>query len=90
MELLINPSLIFIDEPTTGLDSTTALNLIRLFKRLSDNGRTIISTIHQPSSDIFQEFDKLMLMVDGNIIYNGNSNEATTYFGDIQMAVPIH
>ena len=50
MELLVNPSLIFLDEPTTGLDSTTALNLIYLLKRLSQNGRTIISTIHQPSS----------------------------------------
>ena len=50
MELLVNPSLIFLDEPTTGLDSTTALNLIRLLKNLADNGRTIISTIHQPSS----------------------------------------
>ena len=50
MELLVNPSLIFLDEPTTGLDSTTALNLIRLLKNLANNGRTIISTIHQPSS----------------------------------------
>ncbi len=50
VELLINPSLIFLDEPTTGLDSTTALNLIKFLNRLANAGRTVVTTIHQPSS----------------------------------------
>ena len=50
LELLINPSIIFLDEPTTGLDSTTSLNLIRFLNKLAKQGRTVISTIHQPSS----------------------------------------
>ncbi len=54
VELMVNPSLIFLDEPTTGLDSTTALNLIKFLKNLALNGRTILSTIHSPSSEIFQ------------------------------------
>ena len=69
MELLTNPSLIFLDEPTTGLDSSTALNLMMLIKKLASEGRTIISTIHQPSSDIFNSFDKLILLVEGHSIY---------------------
>lgn len=73
VELITNPSLIFLDEPTTGLDSTTALNVLELLKALADNGRNVVSTIHQPSSEIFNQFDNLMLMVRGNIIYQVNS-----------------
>ena len=50
VELLTNPSIIFLDEPTTGLDSTTALNLMMFLNEVTKNGRTIVSTIHQPSS----------------------------------------
>lgn len=50
VELLINPSIIFLDEPTTGLDSTTALNVISFLNKMAKAGRTIVSTIHQPSS----------------------------------------
>ena len=69
VELITNPSLLFLDEPTTGLDSTTALNVLELLKRLAQNGRNVVSTIHQPSSEIFSQFDNLLLMVRGNIIY---------------------
>ena len=63
VELLTNPSIIFLDEPTTGLDSTTALNLMMFLNEVTKNGRTIVSTIHQPSSEIFNQFDELILMV---------------------------
>ena len=46
VELLTNPSLIFLDEPTTGLDSSTAFNVMDLMKRIALNGRTVITTIH--------------------------------------------
>jgi len=69
VELITNPSLLFLDEPTTGLDSTTALNVLELLKKLAQNGRNIVSTIHQPSSEIFSQFDNLLLMVRGNVIY---------------------
>jgi ABC-type multidrug transport system ATPase subunit len=65
--------MIFLDEPTTGLDSTTSLNLIRFLNKLAREGRTVISTIHQPSSEIFMEFHHIILMVDGNIIFDGKS-----------------
>ena len=50
IELITNPNIIFLDEPTTGLDSTTALQVIQLLSDLAKKGKTIISTIHQPSS----------------------------------------
>lgn len=82
--------MIFLDEPTTGLDSTTALNLIRFLNRLADAGRTVVTTIHQPSSEIFMEFDKIILMVQGNIVYHDNSKDSMAYFNKLGMPVPIH
>ena len=79
-----------MDEPTTGLDSTTALNLIRLLNDLAKGGRTIISTIHQPSSEIFAEFDRLILMVDGHIVYNSGAQNSMPYFKSLGHPVPIH
>lgn len=80
VELITNPSIIFLDEPTTGLDSTTALQVILLLKKLANKGKTVISTIHQPSSELFCEFDRLMLMVDGRCIYQGIAQEAYDHF----------
>jgi ABC-type multidrug transport system ATPase subunit len=79
-----------LDEPTTGLDSTTSLNLIRFLNKLAKQGRTVISTIHQPSSEIFMEFNHIMLMVEGNIIYDGQASASMSYFSKIGFPVPIH
>lgn len=83
IELLINPSILFLDEPTTGLDSTTALHVMKFLNKVAKAGRTVISTIHQPSSEIFSEFDRLLIMVQGNIVYQGAALESMRYFGSI-------
>jgi len=57
VELITDPNLIFLDEPTTGLDSFTATSVMETLKDLAKSGRTIIQTIHQPNSDIFEMFD---------------------------------
>ena len=62
VELITNPALVFLDEPTTGLDSYTATEVTRVLRNLADQGRTIIQTIHQPNSEIFGLFDQLMLI----------------------------
>ena len=72
VELLTDPSVLFLDEPTTGLDSSTAYTLATTLKKLAMAGRTIVSTIHQPSSDIFFLFDKVIFMARGHILYNGS------------------
>ncbi len=64
-ELLINPSVLLLDEPTSGLDATTARNLLQLLRSLATSGRSIITTIHQPSSRLYQQLDNVMLLSEG-------------------------
>lgn len=61
VELVANPSIIFMDEPTTGLDARSAAIVMRAVKNVADTGRTIVCTIHQPSIDIFEKFDEVTL-----------------------------
>lgn len=87
-ELVTNPSLLFVDEPTSGLDSFTAENVMQSLHNLAHNGRTVICTIHQPNSDVFQLFDKLMLLAKGQVVYFGDSQSAVEYFSKINYPCP--
>ncbi|VAI01847.1 unnamed protein product [Triticum turgidum subsp. durum] len=85
VELVSNPSIIFMDEPTSGLDARAAAIVMRAVKNVADTGRTVVCTIHQPSIDIFEAFDELMLMKrGGELIYAGpvghHSCEVIQYF----------
>jgi hypothetical protein len=80
--------LLFLDEPTTGLDSFTATSVCDLLKRLAFSGRTIITTIHQPNSDIFENFDKLMLLAQGKTIFFNDAAKSVDYFTQIGFACP--
>eukprot|EP00253_Pinus_taeda_P001159 PITA_01159 len=79
-ELLMDPSLILLDEPTSGLDSTTAFRTVQLLKNMALEGRTVITTIHQPSSRVFHNFDKLILLSEGHLIYYGKAAAALDHF----------
>jgi ABC-type multidrug transport system ATPase subunit len=59
VELVANPSVMFMDEPTTGLDARAAAIVMRVVKNVADTGRTIACTVHQPSIDIFESFDEV-------------------------------
>lgn len=63
VELVANPSIIFMDEPTTGLDARAAAIVMRAVKNVADTGRTIVCTIHQPSIDIFEAFDEVSIAI---------------------------
>lgn len=82
-EIIVNPSLLFLDEPTSGLDSTTALRIVELLHDIAEAGRTVITTIHQPSSRLFHKFDKLILLGKGSLLYFGKAAEATVYFSSV-------
>ncbi|XP_020587829.1 LOW QUALITY PROTEIN: ABC transporter G family member 42-like [Phalaenopsis equestris] len=88
VELVANPSVIFMDEPTTGLDAKAAAIVMRTVRNIVGTGRTIVCTIHQPSIDIFESFDELLLLKrGGQIIYSGplgqNSQKLIEYFEEI-------
>ncbi|KAL7170519.1 hypothetical protein ACSBR2_035401 [Camellia fascicularis] len=85
VELVANPSIIFMDEPTSGLDARAAAIVMRTVRNTVDTGRTVVCTIHQPSIDIFESFDELLLMKrGGQVIYAGplgrNSHKLVEYF----------
>lgn len=88
-EMLINPSLLLLDEPTSGLDSTTAMKIITTVKRLAAGGRTIVTTIHQPSSRLYHMFDKVVLLSEGSPIYYGSASNAMDYFSSIGFSTSI-
>ncbi|XP_064872480.1 broad substrate specificity ATP-binding cassette transporter ABCG2-like isoform X2 [Oncorhynchus nerka] len=83
MELITSPRLLFLDEPTTGLDSNTANHIINLLHRLSRSGKTIVFSIHQPRYSIFSHFDHLTLMHRGELVYAGAAGKALSYFTDL-------
>ncbi|XP_051008224.1 broad substrate specificity ATP-binding cassette transporter ABCG2-like isoform X1 [Acomys russatus] len=80
MELITDPSILFLDEPTTGLDSSTANAILLLLKRMSKRGRTIIFSIHQPRYSIFKLFDTLTLLASGKLVFHGPAQEALQFF----------
>jgi ABC-type multidrug transport system ATPase subunit len=70
-----------LDEPTSGLDSLTSYIIVDHLRRLAKNeGKTVLMTIHQPNSDIYAMFDRLFLMVEGRIVYQGPASTAMDYF----------
>jgi ABC-type multidrug transport system ATPase subunit len=81
LELVRQPAILFLDEPTSGLSSRDSENVIDLLKELSLKGKLIFVVIHQPSSDIYKMFDKMLIMDTGGYpAYYGNPVEAVTYF----------
>lgn len=81
LELIREPSVLFVDEPTSGLSSRDSENVIDLLKELSLKGKLIFVVIHQPSSDIYKMFDKMFIMDTGGYpVYYGNPVAAVTYF----------
>lgn len=87
-ELITNPNLLFFDEPTSGLDSFMAMSIVDAMRSMANQGKTIICTIHQPSSEIFEKFDRLCLLAEGRLAYIGNLNEANGFFGSQGFNVP--
>lgn len=88
MDMISNPGILYLDEPTSGLDTFTAFAVMSILKSVAVSGRTIISTIHQPSSDIFYLFDDLILMNAGEIMYAGPIADVVGYFSALGYQCP--
>ncbi|AOA63141.1 Putative ABC transporter [Komagataella phaffii CBS 7435] len=88
IQMLCNPSVLFLDEPTTGLDAYSALLLIQTLKNLANQGKTFVLSIHQPRSDIFFLFDNLILLSRGKTCYSGPLDKVIPYFEQIGYHVP--
>uniref|UniRef100_A0A8D2L3M0 ABC transporter domain-containing protein n=1 Tax=Varanus komodoensis TaxID=61221 RepID=A0A8D2L3M0_VARKO len=80
LELITHPRVLFLDEPTTGLDASTANAVLLLLKKMSLQGKTIIFSIHQPRYSIFKLFDTLTLLADGKLLYHGPADNTLRYF----------
>ncbi|MDX2432375.1 MAG: ATP-binding cassette domain-containing protein [Bacteroides sp.] len=81
LELIREPAVLFLDEPTSGLSSRDSENILDLLKELTFKGKLVFVVIHQPSSDIFKMFDRLLILdTGGYLIYNGDPVDSIEYF----------
>ncbi len=88
LELIREPSILFVDEPTSGLSSRDSQNVMDLLSELTQKGKLIFVVIHQPSSDIYKMFDRMMILdTGGYLIYFGNPVEAVMYFKTIDNQI---
>ncbi|XP_065053013.1 protein white-like isoform X1 [Rhopilema esculentum] len=89
-EILTNPSLLFVDEPTSGLDAFMAQSVIGALQKMSDSGRTIVATIHQPSSEVYNMFNKVLYMSEGRVAYIGKTQDALPFFSNLGYVCPAN
>lgn len=83
-----NPLILFLDEPTSGLDTLNAYVTCKLLRQIAHTGKTVVATLHQPSSEIFHMADDLILMSEGHIVYCGPVTESVNYFAEQGFVCP--
>ncbi|XP_063244675.1 ATP-binding cassette sub-family G member 4-like, partial [Bacillus rossius redtenbacheri] len=88
LELVNNPPVIFLDEPTTGLDVVTMKKCIMFLKTLARQGRTIVCTVHQPSSSLFRQFDNVLVLARGRCVYHGSPGHVVHFLEAVDLPCP--
>ncbi|XP_044178939.1 protein white-like isoform X3 [Acropora millepora] len=89
-EVITDPPLLFADEPTSGLDSFMAESLVAALQQLAAQGRTIICTIHQPSSEVYAMFDSILLLAEGRTAFLGSRTDAIEHFTSLGYPCPVN
>lgn len=89
-EIITDPSLVLADEPTSGLDSYMAENVCVALRQLAESGRTVVATIHQPSSDVYSLAHSVIFLAEGRIAYSGSREGAIEYFSNIGYECPTY
>lgn len=89
IEVLRGPSVLYLDECTTGLDSFQALRVATTIKELAMGGRTMVSSIHQPRSSIFQLFDDVLILTEGKLVFAGPASKMIDYFERLGHPMPV-
>ncbi|XP_046451684.1 ATP-binding cassette subfamily G member 4-like [Daphnia pulex] len=90
LELIDNPAILFLDEPTSGLDSSSSLQCVTLLRDIARSGRTVVATIHQPSSRLLEHFDHLYVVADGSCMYQGSVHSLVPYLNTMNLNCPSH
>ncbi len=88
VELVVRPAMVFLDEPTSGLDSFSAIQLCQVLKKVANAGASVLFTIHQPASEIFNAFDRLILMNKGRVMFQGLVEDVPVYFKERNHPLP--
>ncbi|KAK9922027.1 hypothetical protein M0R45_030510 [Rubus argutus] len=89
IEILTQPHVMLLDEPTSGLDSASSFFVIWALRNIANDGRIVICSIHQPSSDVFSLFNDLLLVAGGETVYFGDAPKAVKFFSDAGFPCPI-
>ncbi|XP_015076190.1 ABC transporter G family member 7 isoform X2 [Solanum pennellii] len=90
-ELIASPSVVFADEPTTGLDAFQAERVMETLRQLAQDGHTVICSIHQPRGSVYAKFDDIVLLAGGSLIYAGPArDEVLAYFSKFGYICPDH
>lgn len=97
VQLIRNPAIMVLDEPTTGLDATSAKLLITTLKGLTESNedlnfkrKSVILSIHQPRYDIFSSFDDIVLLNGGELVWCGSSDKMLSHFAALGFVCPDH
>ncbi|KAH9150357.1 hypothetical protein LEN26_004092 [Aphanomyces euteiches] len=88
IELLKQPTILLLDEPTSGLDSASTYNVVKYIKKLCSQNRTVVATIHQPSSIVYHMFSNIMILAKGQTVFFGPPTSALSHFANLGHRLP--